>query len=1109
MSHHPFIETIVSEDSALRDRSIEDLTRGLDLEGLREAAGELEAFRLTTKNLYHTVRALFFLYAIYRFYIPKAKGCAAVEQIPYAAITHLRERRFEEAIQCLVSHQSSKDTSAPIASGLAACYHGLAFQKLSDQVRQSVKAAKGNQWMFRVGHPFDHPLRIVPQLQSIDPESGTLPILREQTAVRMDLSHSAWSDIFFLGMDFPDGARVINASIDLGVLGRDDTTIPPVEAYFRVIDQPVLRLTSVDLNTTITINDLRDVFDFAKDYLGLLKAAIIAAGIIPPGIEGAGQTLKATLERVAGKGNGIELVSNVNDIPKGSRLAVSTNLLGALIAVCMRATGQVQKLTGSLSETERRTVAARAILGEWLGGSGGGWQDSGGVWPGIKLIHGVKAEASDPEFGISRGCLLPKHEVLGESVIPKMARNQLQTSMVLVHGGMAQNVGPILEMVTEKYLLRSTNEWLARKEANQILDKVLTALAESDIPALAETTTKNFFGPIQSIIPWATNRYTELLVEQTRTKFGSKFLGFCMLGGMAGGGMAFFFDPEVQAQGQRFLKKTMQNLKNDLEKGLPFAMDPVVYQFKINDRGSTATLLSGRSSLMPNKYYNLVIPNLLRHENRSLSPHNRAELQAFARACRVTPVFEGALNSLFDRLLPDEHLQPNSGSGLAHRLESNGFDPIQHERIRSELKIGRIGLAQNRLPSSTSIENVIPTDLADWDSKKADTQTTQRGIEAIRNGEIAVVTLAAGVGSRWTAGAGTVKAVNPFSKFQDVHRTFIETHLAKSRHTSNQLGADIAHIFTTSYLTHEAIKSTLSLNNNFKYKGPIFLSEGRSIGLRMIPMARDLRYVWEEMSQQRLDEQKEKVRDSTRAALLQWAQDQGEGRDYTDNLASQCMHPIGHWYEFANLLRNGTLNRLIKSNPNLNYLYMHNVDTMGANLDPSLLGFHIEQNAALTFEVIPRWFDDQGGGLAKVNGRVRLLEGLAIPNEADEFKLSYYNTNSNWIHLDQLLALFDLTRSDLENEKRVTEAVREIANRLPTYVTLKEVKKRWGNGQEDIYPVTQFEKIWGDMTSLYELDCRYAVVSRQRGQQLKDPAQLDGWLRDGTAAYVDSLCSWT
>ena len=37
---------------------------------------------------------------------------------------------------------------------------------------------------------------------------------------------------------------------------------------------------------------------------------------------------------------------------------------------------------------------------------------------------------------------------------------------------------------------------------------------------------------------------------------------------------------------------------------------------------------------------------------------------------------------------------------------------------------------------------------------------------------------------------------------------------------------------------------------------------------------------------------------------------------------------------------------------------------------------------------------------------------------------------------------------------------------MPTYITLKDVKKRWGKGQEDVFPVAQFEKLWGDMTAL-------------------------------------------
>ena len=79
---------------------------------------------------------------------------------------------------------------------------------------------------------------------------------------------------------------------------------------------------------------------------------------------------------------------------------------------------------------------------------------------------------------------------------------------------------------------------------------------------------------------------------------------------------------------------------------------------------------------------------------------------------------------------------------------------------------------------------------------------------------------------------------------------------------------------------------------------------------------------------------------------------------------------------------------------------------------------------------------------------------------------------------------------------------------MPTYVTLKDVKKRWGHGQEDVFPVCQFEKLWGDMTALADVSCGFVVVPRTRGQQLKDQAQLDGWLGDGSAAVIEGQCAW-
>ena len=1099
---------VTAADPTVRNRSLDAFCRAATLAELQSESAALDRFRRASDNLYERVRALFFLYAIHRFHLPFKPGVRAQAPIPFSGYDHLLSRRFEEAIEIFLAAQSANGDSAAISSALAAAYHGLGFQTLAGQVRRSVRTVRGNQWMFRTGHPADYPLRLRPEL--LNQTGGLFPILRETTPVRMDLTHSGWSDIFFLSMDFPEGARVLNVSIDLSVRGAGSPK-PPVEAWFRVIDEPVLRLASVDLEASAEITTLAEVFDFARDYLGLLKAAIIASGIVPPGMEGAGQPLADILAVLTGRrGHGIEIVSRVNDIPKGSRLAVSTNLLASLISVCMRATGQAHSLTGALAETDRRLVAARAILGEWLGGSGGGWQDSGGLWPAIKLIEGVPAGPGDSEFGISRGCLLPSHRILGTDEVSAETRHSLQSSLVLVHGGMAQDVGPILEMVTEKYLLRSEAEWQGRQQAIRTLDEILGHLRAGDVAAIGASTQHNFEGPIQTIIPWASNLYTETLIRRAREEMGAGFWGFWMLGGMSGGGMGFIFDPAVKPRAEDRLEAIMRETKRRLERAMPFAMEPVVYDFAINERGTHADLASGPAALMPPGYYTLAVPALLRTQTRLLSAARRAELDRFAAACRTAPELSGMVQNLFDHMLPRAAHDAGSAQSLESLLDRHGFDREQHEQIQADLRSGRIGLAQNRLPATSRIEDVAPDDITDA-TARLPARYRESGMQALADGMVAVVTLAGGAGSRWTKGAGVVKALHPFSKLAGRHRNFIEAHLAKSRRTSRIGGIPLPHVITTSYLTHDAVADWLAAAGNYGYPGPLLLSPGRNIGLRLVPVVRDLRFAWEEMPQQLLDEQAQKVRESLHASLIAWAHQAGEAGNYTDNLPMQCLHPVGHWYELPNLFRNGVLARLLEERPHLRYLMLHNIDTLGADLAPDLLGLHIESGAALTTEVIARQIDDRGGGLARVDGRVRLVEGLALPDERIEFALSYYNSATYWIDIDRLLPAFSLTRADLANQEskdKVAAAVRSLAARMPVYITLKDVKKRWGKGQEDIFPVAQFEKLWGDMTALPELDCRFVAVPRNRGQQLKEPAQLDGWLRDGSAAYLESLGDW-
>ena len=1102
------IQIITSKDDEVRNRSLEAFCRAAAADDLRRACDELDHFRRESENLYQRVRALFLLSNIYRYHLPAKLPPGSCDRIPYDGYQHLLQRRFDEAISVFLVQRGRAGDNDTIASALAAAYHQLGFQTLANQVRRSVRSVRGNQWMFRVGHPSDHPLRIHRELLQRTSGREPFPVLWERTPVRMDLSHSAWSDIFFLGMDFPEGARVLNVSVDLGVRGRDASPRPPIEVFLRVIDQPVLRLVSVDLKARADIVSLAEVFDFAKDYLGLLKAGLIAAGVVPPGLEGAEQGLGDVLARVVGPGLGLEIVSKVNDIPKGSRLAVSTNLLAAIITACMRATRQVASLDGQLCEAERRQVAARAILGEWLAGSGGGWQDSGGIWPAIKMIEGQVAGQGDPEWGISRGRLLPDHHVYSAEEVTCETRQRLCDSAVLVHGGMAQNVGPILEMVTEKYLLRSEAEWAGRKEAMRIMDRIDRALRDGHLEQVAAATTANFFGPIQAIIPWASNHYTETLIRQVRQRFAQDFWGFLMLGGMSGGGMGFFFQPSVRHEAQDYLQELMSTTKRQLEDALPFAMEPVVYDFSINEQGTVASLIPGSEAVMPPAYYALMTSQWLRQDIRHMPAGQQAEIARFVGECRPGGRLSSAVPMLFAGLFPVTTREERGDDELQRLLAQNGFDPELHEQIRSDLRSGRIGLAQNRLPATTVIEDAREEDVIRADTM-ADRSCREAGEAALARGEAAVLTLAAGAGSRWTQGAGVVKALHPFHRFGGMYRNFIEVHLAKSRRVSAEVGTPIPHIITTGYLTHEPIQRFLREEDRCRYAGPLYLSRGMSVGLRMVPMPRDLRFAWEEMPQQILDEQAQKVRESLRAALIGWAEKAGGGSDYTDNVPMQCLHPTGHWFEVPNLLRNGTLAALLRERPQLKYLMLHNIDTLGANLDPTMLGLHLGGGGVLSYEVIGRRIEDHGGGLGRVDGRPRLLESLAIPREEQEFKLTYYNSLTTWITIDRLLAAFGLTREELDDPGRVLSQIRQLSARMPTYITLKEVKRRWGHGQEDVFPVAQFEKLWGDMTALPEVTCRFLVVPRLRGQQLKDQAQLDSWLRDGSAACVDSLCTWT
>jgi hypothetical protein len=322
----------------------------------------------------------------------------------------------------------------------------------------------------------------------------------------------------------------------------------------------------------------------------------------------------------------------------------------------MRATGQIAVAHRPADEEERRIVAARAILGEWLGGSGGGWQDSGGVWPGIKLIEGVEAATRRPEHGISRGRLLPAHTC---SDRPHDARRApaLQDSLVLVHGGMAQNVGPILEMVTEKYLLRAEAEWAARQEAIAPLDEILDLLRRGDIRALGARPTATSAGRSRRSSPGRATS-TPSADRRRPRRIWRRLLGLLDAGRHVRRRHGLYLRPERRA--------ARNPLQDDHARGqartgeaVPFAMEPVVYDFAINETRHVGHAAHGRPALMPVGYYTLTVPGAAAPRGAASPPSARRVGRS--SACAAAPArrsLAGMVQTLFDRLLPARAPRP-------------------------------------------------------------------------------------------------------------------------------------------------------------------------------------------------------------------------------------------------------------------------------------------------------------------------------------------------------------------------------------------------------------------------------------------------------------------
>jgi len=321
-------------------------------------------------------------------------------------------------------------------------------------------------------------------------------IVWARAPARLDVG-GGWTDTPPYSLEH--GGCVVNAAVNLN--GQ-----PPIQAYARVINKPVIRISSIDQGAQTEIASFDELLEYRKatSSFALAKAAMALSGLSPErNSSNKNTSLKRLLERFGG---GIELTT-LAAIPKGSGLGTSS-IMGAVILAA------IQRIMGI--ELSQRQLFHSVLRLEQALTTGGGWQDQvGGVIDGVKMI------VTEPGF-VPHARI---HYVLPETLDPKSNGGR----SLLYYTGVTRLAKNILQQVVGKYLNRQRATMATLKQIHTIAEEVKDALIRKDIAT---------FGHLVDVA-WQLNKQLdpnsssdeiEMLFQRVRPFiYGAKLLG-------AGGG---------------------------------------------------------------------------------------------------------------------------------------------------------------------------------------------------------------------------------------------------------------------------------------------------------------------------------------------------------------------------------------------------------------------------------------------------------------------------------------------------------------------------------------------------------------------------------------------
>jgi fucokinase / fucose-1-phosphate guanylyltransferase len=321
-------------------------------------------------------------------------------------------------------------------------------------------------------------------------------IVWARSPARLDMG-GGWTDTPPYSLEH--GGCVVNAAVNLN--GQ-----PPIQAYARIIDKPVIRVSSIDQGARTEITRFEELLDYRKatSSFALAKAALAMSCFqLQMDADARNASLKRSLERFGG---GIELTT-LAAIPKGSGLGTSSIMGAVLLAAIQRAVG---------TEPSQQELFYSVLRLEQALTTGGGWQDQiGGAISGVKMI--VTEPGFVPDARI--------HYVVPDILDPKTNGGL----SLLYYTGLTRLAKNILHQVVARYLNRGRATMATLRQIRIVAAHVADALVRKDIAT---------FGHLidvawqlnKQLDPNSSTEQIESLFERVRPfVYGAKLLG-------AGGG---------------------------------------------------------------------------------------------------------------------------------------------------------------------------------------------------------------------------------------------------------------------------------------------------------------------------------------------------------------------------------------------------------------------------------------------------------------------------------------------------------------------------------------------------------------------------------------------